>query len=153
MSSQPSEIITRPPQHVLFLCVHNSARSQMAEAWARKLGPSGTEIWSAGTLPGRVHPDAVTVMAEVGVPLEGQTSKAIDSVPWREADTVVTLCGEAQEACPVLPTGVRRVHWPLPDPAAAPEAERLKAFREIRDEIRWRVSSLWPREDAGEKKS
>ena len=153
MSSQPSEIITRPPQRVLFLCVHNSARSQMAEAWARKLGPSGVEIWSAGTEPGRVHPDAVTVMGEVGVPLEGQTSKSIDAVPWRDADTVVTLCGEAQEACPVLPTGVRRVHWPLPDPAAAPEAQRLEAFREIRDEIRWRVSSLWPREDAGEKKS
>jgi len=153
MSSQPSEIITRPPQRVLFLCVHNSARSQMAEAWARKLAPSGVEAWSAGTEPVPVHPDAVAVMAEVGIALEGHRSKAIEEVPWRDADTVVTLCGEAQEACPALAAPVRRVHWPLPDPAAAPEAGRMAAFREIREEIRWRVSSLWPREESGEKKS
>lgn len=148
MSSQPSAIITRPPRKVLFLCVHNSARSQIAEAWGRRLAPPGTEVWSAGTEPSRVHPDAITAMREVGVEMDGQRSKSLEDVPWREADTVVTLCGEAAEACPVLPAPVRRVHWPLPDPAAAPEAERLAAFRAIRDEIRWRVSSLWPREDA-----
>lgn len=146
MSSEPTRIITRPPERVLFLCVHNSARSQMAEAWARRLAPAGVQVWSAGTEPSRVHPDAVTVMAEVGIPLEGHRSKRLEDVPWREADTVVTLCGEAAEACPALPAAVRRVHWPLPDPAAAPEGERLEAFRQIRDEIRWRTSSLWPRE-------
>lgn len=154
MSSQPSEIITRPPQKVLFLCVHNSARSQMAEAYARRLAPAGALVWSAGTEPSRVHPDAIQAMTEVGIEMTGQTSKAIADVPWREADTVVTLCSEAETACPVLPSPVRRVHWPLPDPAAAPEGERLEAFRQIRDEVRWRVSSLWPRGDSetGEKR-
>lgn len=147
-SPQPSAIITHPPQRVLFLCIHNSARSQMAEGFARQLAPSGTEVWSAGTEPSRVHPDAVAVMAEAGVDLQSHRSKALAEVPWQTADTVVTLCGEAEEACPVLPAPVRRVHWPLPDPSAAAAEVRRATFREIRDEIRWRVSSLWPRGEA-----
>lgn len=143
---RPAAFITAPPRRVLFLCVHNSARSQMAEGFARALKPADAEVWSAGTEPSHVHPTAVEVMAELGIDIASQPSRHIDQVPWREADTVVTLCGEAEEACPVLATAVRRVHWPLPDPSRAPEAERLRIFREVRDEIRWRVSSLWPRE-------
>jgi arsenate reductase len=130
---------------VVFLCVHNSARSQMAEGFARALAPTGTEIWSAGTAPGKVHPGAVEVMLEVGIDISAQHSKGLDDVPWREADTVVTLCGEANEACPALAAKVRKLHWGLPDPAAAAEPVRLQTFREVRDEIRWRVSSMWPR--------
>jgi arsenate reductase len=144
-SPPPAAFITAPPQRVLFLCIHNSARSQMAEGFARSLAPGGVAVMSAGTEPSRVHPMAVEVMSEVGIELTGQRSKHLDDVPWREADTVVTLCGEAEEVCPAVAAPVRRVHWPLPDPSAAPEAEQRRVFREVRDEIRWRVSSLWPR--------
>jgi arsenate reductase len=143
--ARPAAFITRPPGRVLFLCIHNSSRSQMAEGFARTLAPAGVEVLSAGTEPRGVHARAVEAMREVGVDLTVQSSKSLDSVPWRECDTIVTLCGEADEACPALAADVRRVHWPLPDPSAAPEAEQLAVFREVRDEIRWRVASLWPR--------
>jgi len=91
-----------------------------------------------------VHPLALEVMREIGIDLSLQRSKSLDEVPWREADTVVTLCGEAEEVCPVLPANVRREHWPLEDPSRAPEPERREAFRKVRDEIRRRISSLWP---------
>jgi thioredoxin type arsenate reductase len=143
-ASRPPAFITSPPRRVLFLCTHNAARSQMAEGFARAVAPADVAIWSAGLEPGRVHPLALEVMREVGVDLAAQTSKHLDAVPWREADTVVTLCGEADEACPAVGAEVRRVHWPLADPTRAPEATRLQAFRDARDEIRWRVASLWP---------
>jgi arsenate reductase len=145
-TGHPAAFITAPPRRVLFLCVHNSARSQMAEGFARELKPADVEVWSAGTEPSRVHPMAIEVMGELGIDIANQASRHLDDVPWQEADTVVTLCGEAEEACPVLAGTVRRVHWPLPDPSRAPEADRVRVFREVRDEIRWRVSSLWPRE-------
>lgn len=142
---RPAAFITRPPGRVLFLCVHNAARSQLAEGFARALAPAGVEVMSAGTEPRGVHPCAIEVMAEVGIDLAAQSSKSLADVEWQRCDTVVTLCGEAAEACPTLAGDVRQVHWPLPDPSQAPEAERLAAFREVRDEIRWRVASLWPR--------
>ena len=140
----PAAFVSAPPQRVLFLCIQNSARSQMAESLARRVAPDGTEIWSAGTRPTSIHPLARQVMSEVGHDLGPQRAKALDDVPWREADTIVTLCSEAEPECPATPGHVRRVHWPLPDPAAAPEAERLRAFRDAREELRWRVSCLWP---------
>jgi arsenate reductase len=142
---RPIAFVTRPPARVLFLCIHNSSRSQMAEGFARTLAPAGVEVMSAGSEPRGVHACAIEAMREVGVELGAHSSKHLDAVPWRECDTVVTLCGEADEACPALAGDVRRVHWPLPDPSAAPESERMAAFREVRDEIRWRVASLWPR--------
>ena len=142
---RPAAFITRPPRRVLFLCVHNASRSQIAEGFARALAPADVEVLSAGTEPRGVHPCAVQVMAEVGIDLATHASKHLDEVAWRDCDTVVTLCGEADESCPALAADVRLVHWPLPDPSMAPEATRLDAFREVRDEIRWRVASLWPR--------
>lgn len=142
---RPAAFITRPPGRVLFLCIHNSSRSQMAEGFARTMAPEGAEVMSAGTEPRGVHACATAVMQEAGIDLTLQSSKHLDAVPWRECDTVVTLCGEADEACPALAGDVRRVHWPLPDPSAVPEAQRMDVFREVRDEIRWRVASLWPR--------
>src|SRR5580765_4118042 len=108
-----SALTTRPPQRVLFLCVHNSARSQMAEGWARARARPEVETWSAGSQPTRVHPAAIEVMREVGIDISEQTSKGLEEVPWGTADTVVTVCGEGDEVCPVLATDVRRVHWPL----------------------------------------
>ena len=144
---RPAAFITRPPGKVLFLCLHNSSRSQIAEGFARSVAPKGVLVMSAGTEPRGVHARAVEVMAEVGIDLQGQSSKALEAVAWNEADTVVTLCGEGAQVCPQVAGDVRRVHWHLPDPSALPEAQQLAAFREVRDEIRWRVSSLWPRGD------
>jgi arsenate reductase len=128
---------------VLFLCIHNSARSQMAEGFARAMAPSGATIWSAGNQPSRVHPSAIEVMHEIGIDISGQRSKHLDEVPLDAVDTLVTLCGEAEEACPVVRAEVRRVFWPLPDPSRAPDQRLTEVFREVRDEIRWRVSALW----------
>ena len=143
----PPAFISRPPRKVVFVCVHNSARSQMAEGFARALAPEGAEVWSAGSEPRKVHPHAIEVMKEVGIDITGHQSKSLDKVPWKDADTIVTLCGEAEDACPRVAPIVRRVHWPLPDPSLAPPDRELEAFREVRDEIRWRVSSLWPHGD------
>jgi arsenate reductase (thioredoxin) len=141
---RPAAFITRPPERVLFLCLHNSSRSQIAEGFARVLAPPGVTVMSAGTEPRGVNPHAVEVMREVSVDISGQKSRHLDEVAWREADTVVTLCGEGAEVCPVVAGDVRRVHWPLPDPSLAPPERSLEVFREVRDEIRWRVASLWP---------
>lgn len=146
-NARPAAFVTRPPRKVLFLCLHNSSRSQMAEGFARLLAPPGVTVMSAGTEPRGVNPHAVEVMREVSVDIGGQKSRHLDEVPWREADTVVTLCGEGAEVCPTVAGDVRRVHWPLPDPSQAPPGRALELFREVRDEIRWRVASLWPRGD------
>jgi arsenate reductase len=144
---RPAAFISHPPTKVLFLCLHNSSRSQIAEGFARSVAPKGVLVMSAGTEPRGVHPCAVEVMAEVGIDLKGQSSKSLDAVAWSEADTVVTLCGEGAQVCPQVAGDVRRVHWQLPDPSAVPDGQQLAAFREVRDEIRWRVASLWPRGD------
>lgn len=143
--SRPAAFITRPPGIVLFLCLHNASRSQMAEGFARAFAPTGVTVMSAGTAPRGVNPYAVTVMNEVGIDITAHTSKHVDDTPWRDADTVVTLCGEDGEMCPALAGDVRRVHWPLPDPSLASSETALEVFRDVRDEIRWRVASLWPR--------
>ena len=123
------------PSGWLFLCVANSARSQMAEGLARRIAPPGVHVYSAGSEPGSVNPLAVRAMAEIGVDISGHRSKSIDEIPVDGVDVVVTLCTE--EVCPVFPGPVRRLHWPVDDPARAggTEAERLEAFRRTRDEI------------------
>ncbi|MGH7547678.1 MAG: arsenate reductase ArsC [Gemmatimonadales bacterium] len=128
---------------VLFLCVANSARSQMAEALARTMAPPGHRFWSAGSQPGTLHPLAVTVMAEQGIDISHQRAKGLGAIPVSQVDTIVTLC--AEEVCPVVPGTVRRLHWPLADPARAQgtEAERLAAFRAARDELKKLLPKLW----------
>ncbi|MBD3160506.1 MAG: arsenate reductase ArsC [Candidatus Eisenbacteria bacterium] len=127
---------------LLFLCVANSARSQMAEGIARTLAPPELEIHSAGSDPGRLNPLAVAALAEIGIDISGQRAKGIDAVPVDRIDRVVTLC--AEEVCPAFPRPVEKRHWPLPDPAAAggSEEERLAAFREVREALRERIASL-----------
>jgi thioredoxin type arsenate reductase len=128
---------------VLFLCVANSARSQLAEGLARRMAPPGIAVYSAGSEPGIINPLAVRALAEVGVDATGQYAKGLDAFPLDEIDLVVTLC--AEEVCPLFPRPVRKLHWPLPDPARAEgsDAERLAAFRAVRDELAARLEALF----------
>ncbi len=132
------------PRHVLFLCVANSARSQMAEGIARSLAPASTRISSAGSQPARVHPLALRALAEIGIDATGQRSKSVSDVPPDDVDVVITLC--ADEVCPVWLGRARRYHWALPDPAAAEGSleQQLQAFRPVRDELRRRLERLFP---------
>ncbi len=127
---------------LLFLCVANSARSQMAEGLARTRFPDTVRVQSAGSAPAAVNPLAVQVMAELGIDISGQWSKRVDSIDPATVDLVVTLC--AGEVCPAFPRPVTRLRWVLPDPAAAtgPAHERLARFRTVRDEIAARLRSL-----------
>lgn len=131
------------PKHLLFLCVANSARSQMAEGIARLFAPHGVRISSAGSEPTQVRPEAVQVLREIGIDATGQRSKGMQDV-GAGVDAVITLC--AEEVCPVWLEDARRLHWGLPDPAAVSGSreERLDAFRSIRDELRRRLATLWP---------
>lgn len=131
------------PLRVLFLCTHNSCRSQMAEGWAWHLKAGQIEACSAGTVPSRVHPLAVRIMAEAGVDISGQRAKHVAEFAGQAFDVVVTLCDQARESCPFFPAG-RTVHRGFEDPAAATgsEEEIFAAFRRVRDEIRAFVQGL-----------
>ncbi len=130
--------------HVLFLCTGNSCRSQMAEGWARKFAPANIQVQSAGIEAHGKNPRAIAVMAEAGLDISNQeSSKLVESMlAW--ADVVVTVCGHADEHCPVLPSHVHKIHWPLNDPAKATgtEEEIMDVFRASRDDIRQRVQKL-----------
>ncbi len=132
-------------QHIIFLCVANSARSQIAEGLARATAPAGWSISSAGSHPSTLNPLAVTVMADIGIDISDHRSKGLDEVSVENADIVVTLCVE--EACPTTPPSVERIGWARPDPAVAggTEAERLEAFRRTRSGIEERIARLWQR--------
>ncbi len=133
-----------PKPLVYFLCTGNSCRSQMAEGFARHLAGDRWEVASAGIEPSGVNPLAIAVMAEAGIDISRQVSKAIDPDLLDRAAVIVTLCGDAEERCPVTPPHVRKVHWPLPDPAKATggESEVRAAFRAVRDDIGRRVEAL-----------
>ena len=136
------------PRHVLFLCVANSARSQMAEGIARALAPASVRISSAGSQPSTLNPLAVKALGEIGIDISGHRSKGLGDVPREDVDAVITLC--AEEVCPAWLGKASRLHWGLPDPAraGATEAERLQAFRDVRDELRRRLAALFPQPDA-----
>ncbi len=120
---------------ILFLCVENSARSQMAEGIARKIFGNTADIQSAGSNPSRVHPLAIQVMKEQGVDISQQWSKSIDSINTADIDWIITLC--AEEVCPYLGGKVQKQHWPFPNPthSASSAEEQLERFRAIRDEL------------------
>ena len=132
----------------MFLCTGNSCRSQMAEGWARKLAGEQGENWvavqSAGIEAHGKNPRAITVMQEAGVDISGQESTRVTDDMFEETDLVVTVCGHADEHCPVLPDGTRKIHWPLDDPAKAQGSEEaiMQTFRNSRDDIRSRVEAL-----------
>jgi arsenate reductase len=129
---------------VLFLCVANSARSQMAEGLARHRFGAEVRVQSAGSAPSRVNPFAIRAMAELGIDLGSHASKSVDTIDPASVDLVITLC--AEEVCPVFLSGARRLHWPLPDPDRKHEdlddAARLAHFRVARDELRSRIEAL-----------
>ena len=124
---------------VLILCTGNSCRSQMAEGILREAAGDLLEVHSAGSKPaGYVHPKAVEVLREIGIDITGRTSKHMNEFLDREIETVITVCGTADQACPVFPGQVHRHHWPFDDPAhATGSEEEIRAqFRRVRDEIR-----------------
>jgi len=130
---------------VLVLCTGNSARSQMAEGWLRRLGDGRVEAFSAGTHPAvAVNPLAVQVMGEVGIDLSEQRPKSVEDFLGLPLDYVITVCDDAAKACPIFPGPVQRIHWSFPDPAKVQgdEAIRLAAFRRVRDGLRQRLDSL-----------
>ena len=129
------------PRRVLFLCTHNSARSQMAEGLLRELGGGGFEAHSAGTEATHVRPLAIRAMQEIGIDIGAQRSKTLDEYAGQPFDLVVTVCDEAREACPYFPGAREQIHWSLPDPSKATgtEESRLAVFREVRDELRRRI--------------
>ena len=134
--------------HLLFLCTGNSCRSQMAEGWARELASRGGSDWliveSAGIESHGKNPRAIAVMQQAGVDISDQESTRLTDEMLESADLVVSVCGHADENCPVLPAGTRKIHWPLDDPAKAQgsEEEIMQVFRASRDDIRRRVSEL-----------
>jgi arsenate reductase (thioredoxin) len=129
------------PVRVLFLCTHNSARSQMAEELLRHIGGETFEVHSAGTEATRVHPLAVQAMANVGLDISAARSKHLNEYLGQDFDYVITVCDSANESCPIFPGDPERIHWSFPDPSAAEgsDAERLKAFEKVRDEIMLRL--------------
>ena len=126
------------PIRVLFVCTHNSARSQMAEAFLRAMGGERFDVESAGTEPGSLHPMAIQAMAEAGIDISLHRSKSVDLFYRQPFDVVVTVCDEANEACPVFPNARRRLHWSLPDPSRATgtDDQRFAVFEAVRDAIR-----------------
>jgi arsenate reductase len=133
--------MTENKPRVLFLCTHNSARSQMAEGVLRNLGEDRFEVHSAGTEATRVRPLAVRAMDEIGIDISGQESKTLERYLGEPFDYVITVCDEANEACPFFPGAKNRLHWSFRDPSRATgsDEERLEVFREVRDEIRERI--------------
>jgi arsenate reductase len=124
---------------VLVLCTGNSCRSQMAEGILRAAAGDLVNVQSAGSKPaGFVHPLAIQAMAEIGIDISSHRSKHLNEFLDQQVHTVITVCGNADQACPQFPGQVSRHHWPFDDPAHAPgtEAERTEAFRLVRDEIR-----------------
>lgn len=132
------------PKSILFLCVANSARSQMAEGLARQRFGTSVRVQSAGSQPSRVNPYAVEVMRELGIDLSGHTSKSVNTIEASSVDTVVTLC--AEEVCPLFLGKATRLHWPIPDPASQDPSlsreEMLARFRHARDTIAEKLVAL-----------
>ena len=134
----------RDPVNILFLCTGNSCRSQMAEGWLRSLGGDRFDVQSAGIEAHGKNPRAIAAMKEAGLDISGQEPKVMSAEMLQLADVVITVCGHADEQCPALPAKVRKMHWPLQDPAKAvgTDDEIVLAFRKTRDEVERRVREL-----------
>jgi len=123
-------------KRILFLCTGNSARSQMAEGLLRHEAGERFEVFSAGTRPSHVRPEAIAVMKEIGIDISAHRSKSVDEFAGQEFDYVITVCDHANEICPVFPGKTQRLHWPFEDPTD--EA----SFRKVRDQIRTRIQAF-----------
>ena len=122
-------------QRVLILCTGNSARSQMAEGLLRHIAGDRFEVFSAGTRPAGLNPNAVTAMSEAGIDIAGHRSKPVDEFAGQQFDYVITVCDNAKESCPIFPGSGKRLHENFEDPAAAPAERQLEAFRRVREQI------------------
>ena len=133
--------------NILYLCTGNSCRSQIAEGWTRHIGGDLFEVESAGIEAHGKNPRAIKIMQDAGIDISGQESTIVSESMLQNADVVVTVCGHADEQCPALPPGTRKVHWPLTDPAKAEgsDEEIMLAFRATRNEVRRRVQDLLAR--------
>jgi arsenate reductase (thioredoxin) len=131
-------------KRVLILCTGNSARSQMAEGLLRHDADGRFDVFSAGTKPSRVRPEAIAVMRELGIDISGHRSKGVDEFAGQPFDCVLTVCDNARETCPIFPGATVTVHRSFDDPAAVegPEETRLAAFRRVRDELRQYLGKL-----------
>ena len=138
-------------KRVLILCTGNSARSQMAEGLFRHEGGDRYEVFSAGTRPSLVRPEAIAVLAELGIDISGHRSKSVDEFVGQPLDLVITVCDNAKESCPVFPGRTARLHWPFEDPAhvEGTEDKRKAAFRKVRDQIRQRIQTFLADEKIG----
>ena len=133
-------------KRILFLCTGNSARSQMAEGLLRHEAGERFEVFSAGTHPSKVRPEAIAVMKEIGIDISGHRSKSVDEFAGPDLDMVITVCDNAKESCPVFPGPTERLHWPFEDPASVEgtEEQRRDAFRRVRDQIHGRIRAYRP---------
>ncbi len=123
-------------KRVLILCTGNSARSQMAEGLLKSVAGERLEVFSAGTRPVGLNPNAVKAMSEVGIDIGGHRSKSVEEFAGQQFDYVITVCDDAKESCPIFPGGITRLHKSFEDPAAAPDGQQLESFRRVRDQIR-----------------
>ena len=137
--------------NILFLCTGNSCRSQMAEGWARELGGNRVVVQSAGIEAHGKNPRAIAAMREAGIDISSQESTIVTKEMLDKADIVVTVCGHADEQCPVLPAKVKKIHWPLTDPAKATGSEEavMNEFRATREEVKKRITDLLAQLHAG----
>ena len=132
---------------ILFLCTGNSCRSQMAEGWAKYFHSDKFRVYSAGIKAQGLNPNAVMVMNEAGVNISDQVSQTVDDVPWQDMDTIVTVCGHADETCPQVPARGKKLHHPFDDPpklaqSCESDEDKLSIYRRVRDEIRDFVKDL-----------
>lgn len=130
-------------QRVLFLCTGNSARSQMAEGLLRAVAGNRFEVFSAGTEPGFVRPQAIAVMSELGIDISDHRSKSLTEFLNDEFDYIITVCDHANQRCPIFPGRVKRIHWSIDDPViSGSEEAQLAAFRQARDELQDRIQAF-----------
>lgn len=130
-----------PQKRVLFLCTHNSARSQVAEGLLRFFGEHRFVVFSAGTVATQVRPEAIDVMKEIGIDITGHESKTLERFLDESFDLIITVCDDANKVCPFFPHGIRRLHWSIEDPSrfTGEYEERLEAFRRTREELHQRI--------------
>jgi len=123
---------------VLILCTANSARSQMAEGLFRAAAGGTWDVYSAGAEPSAVRPDAIAAMSEIGIDISTHRSKSVDEFTGREFTYVITVCDNANRACPIFPGKTQRLHWPFEDPAG----QGIESFRRVRDQIRAKIEEF-----------
>lgn len=131
------------PLNILFVCIANSIRSQMAEGLAKKLLAGNAVIQSAGAFPSQVHPFVIQVLNEIGIDISQQYSKSIESIDIQQIDLIIILC--EKESCPDLPSTIKQLHWPMLDPLVAKKPlEQLALFRQLRDELKNKIAQILP---------